>query len=68
MTYESLSLNKKDKRTNYLNKLPAEVQDIYYTPEYYSIYENYGKGNAKCFIFEKKDEYQNIFIKSKLEC
>lgn len=35
------------------NKLPLEQQDIYYTPEYYSLYENYGDGKAKCFVFEK---------------
>jgi hypothetical protein len=42
---------------SYLNKLPSAVRDIYYTPEYYKLYEDNGGGTALCFIFE---EGQNI--------
>jgi hypothetical protein len=34
-------------------KLPVEQQDIYFTPEYYGLYENLGDGEARCFVFEK---------------
>ena len=38
------------------NKLPSQCRDVYFTPEYYSLYENYGDGEAKCFVFEKDGE------------
>ena len=33
--------------------LPIEQQDIYFTPEYYALYEEYGDGKAHCFVFQK---------------
>lgn len=36
-----------------LAKLLPHKRDIYYTPEYYSLYQNYGDGEACCFCFEK---------------
>lgn len=36
-----------------LHQLPKAQQDIYYTPEYYSLYQNYGDGKAMCFVFEE---------------
>ncbi len=36
-----------------LEKLPSMCKDIYFTPAYYSLYQNYGDGEAQCFIFEK---------------
>lgn len=38
------------------SKLPSQCRDVYFTPEYYSLYENYGDGEAKCFVFEKDGE------------
>ena len=26
--------------------------DVYFTPDYYSLYQNYGDGEAQCFVFE----------------
>lgn len=49
MNYRVLSLSDKAEWTRCLSKLPIEQQDIYYTPEYYSLYENYGDGNEQCF-------------------
>jgi hypothetical protein len=49
---EILSLNDAAKWTQLLNKLPVEQQDIYFTPEYYSLYENFGDGKACCFVFK----------------
>ena len=39
-----------------LNHLPSNVQDVYFTPAYYSLYQNYGDGEAQCFVFEKDGE------------
>lgn len=38
---------------DFLSQLPKERRDIYFTPEYYSLYEAYGDGEAQCFVFEK---------------
>jgi len=38
------------------SKLPSQCRDVYFTPEYYSLYENYGDGEARCFVFEKDGE------------
>jgi len=40
----------------YFKRLPVSQQDVYYTPEYYSLYEHYGDGKAECFVFEKGDD------------
>ena len=53
MSFKILTLNDSEEWNNLLAKLPAEQQDIYYTPEYYSLYQNYGDGKAMCFVFEK---------------
>lgn len=52
MSIEILDLTKAHQWTSYLKMLPFEQQDIYYTPEYYSLYENIGDGKAICFVFE----------------
>lgn len=54
--YKILSLEDKGLWNSYLKKLPVKQQDIYYTPEYYSLYENYGDGKSQCFVFEKDGE------------
>lgn len=40
----------------FLEKLPTIYKDVYFTPEYYSLYEAYGDGEAYCFVFEKDGE------------
>lgn len=40
----------------YIQRLPVDQQDIYYTPQYYNLYENYGDGEARCFVFEQNGE------------
>lgn len=54
-----LSNNEKDEWISYLDKIPTHYKDCYYTPEYYEIYENYGDGSAKCFIY---DDGKNIAL------
>ena len=46
------SLNEAPEWGRLLNKLP-DGRDIYFTPEYNSLYQHYGDGEARCFIFEK---------------
>lgn len=53
VNFKVLKLEDKNKWKVFLQRLPPEQQDIYYTPEYYSLYENYGDGEAMCFVFEK---------------
>jgi len=50
--YRILTLGDKDQWNEYLKELPLNQQDVYYTPEYYSLYQNIGDGQAKCFYFE----------------
>lgn len=49
------TLADRDQWTEKLGKLPICCQDIYYTPEYYEVYQNYGDGLAVCFIYELND-------------
>lgn len=34
-------------------RLPSQNQDVYFSPEYYSLYENNGDGRTICFVFEE---------------
>ena len=51
-----LSLSDSDMWNECLEKLPVDCQDVYFTPKYYSLYQNYGDGEAQCFVFEKEGE------------
>jgi len=50
---ELLSLSDTGKWSEYLSRLPIDQQDIYFTPEYYSLYEELGDGKAQCFVFQQ---------------
>lgn len=39
-----------------LERLPVSQRDVYFTPEYYSLYQNYGDGEALCYVFGKDGE------------
>ena len=39
--------------TDLLLGLSSYQWDVYFTPDYYSLYQNYGDGEAQCFVFEK---------------
>lgn len=47
-----LSLKDREEWLAYLKRLPATMQDVYYTPEYYEVYEKNNDGKALCFIYE----------------
>src|ERR1035437_11162312 len=51
--YEIFSLTDSDKWNKYLKMLPRGMQDIYFTPEYYSLYENNNDGKAFCFVYNE---------------
>lgn len=51
-----LTLENKAEWKDYLHLIPAEKRDIYFAPEYYSLYQNYGDGEACCYVFEKDGE------------
>lgn len=50
-----LSLENKDNWKSYLQQISADKKDVYFSPEYYSLYQNNGDGEACCFVFEKDD-------------
>ncbi len=45
-----LTTSEYEKWNFYLKQIPYGTQDIFYTPEYYKIYENNGDGKAYCFV------------------
>lgn len=52
MSFKVLTLKEEDEWNSKLALLPLHHQDVYYTPEYYRLYEENGDGIAKCFVFE----------------
>lgn len=52
MTCKVLTLKNTNIWAEYLNKI-SENRDIYYSPEYYQLYENRGDGDAFCFVYEE---------------
>ena len=53
--FELIDVYHSDKWNKYLGKLLKEQKDIYYTPEYYSLYENNNDGKAFCFVYTDGD-------------
>lgn len=51
--YEIFDLSESQKWNEYLHRLPINQQDIYFTPEYYHLYEELGDGKTQCFVFEE---------------
>lgn len=56
MTERLLVLSQKEQWNHFFNKLPILQQDIYFTPDYYELYERNGDGKACCFIFESNND------------
>lgn len=52
MAISILTLCDSSKWRHYLKELPNNQSDIYYSPEYYSLYQDHGDGVACCFVFE----------------
>lgn len=52
MSYSVLSLTQASEWLSLLRSMPDRCRDVYFYPEYYSLYQNYGDGIAQCFVFE----------------
>ena len=52
MSYSVLSLTQASEWLSLLRLMPDRCRDVYFYPEYYSLYQNYGDGIAQCFVFE----------------
>lgn len=52
----TLSLENKSEWIKIFDSLPSYNRDVYFTPDYYSLYQNYGDGEARCFVFELDGE------------
>ncbi len=48
-----LTLDQAQIWSEYTCRLPQSQQDIYFSPDYYRLYEEKGDGKAMCFVFEK---------------
>ena len=55
--FELLGLADEARWKQYLQELPIEQQDVYYTPEYYRLFENLGDGIAKCFVYKEGNNH-----------
>lgn len=51
--YKVLGTSDKSEWSSMLSCLSANQKDTYFTRDYYSLYQNYGDGEAQCFVFEK---------------
>lgn len=54
--YRILTTNESNEWCKLLALLPPDQRDVYFTPEYYSLYQSYGDGEARCFVFERNGE------------
>jgi lipid II:glycine glycyltransferase (peptidoglycan interpeptide bridge formation enzyme) len=57
MSFKVFDIDCSEKWNGYHQKLPLEIQDIYFTPEYYKLYEEFGDGKAKCFVYEMDGDF-----------
>ena len=56
MDYFVLRLDERNKWSKLLSELPMRQQDIFYTPNYYEIFEKNGDGEATCFVYKDYDD------------
>lgn len=56
MNYSLLTLEQSSEWKSCLCKIPIQFRDVYFCPEYYSLYQNYGDGEVRCFVFEEDGE------------
>ena len=54
--YKLLHISDKNEWNRVLHLFPPSNRDVYFTPEYYSLYERNGDGKACCFVYEEEDE------------
>ncbi len=54
--FKVFTLNDVREWNEYLKKLPNGSKDIYFTPDYYLLYEQDGDGVANCFVLKKMEK------------
>ncbi len=54
--YKIVTLINKAEWGHFHSILPHNQQDVYFTPEYYALYEQNGDGKACCFVYEEEGE------------
>lgn len=54
--YKLYTLNETEAWREDYSCLATNRSDVYYLPEYYSLYQNNGDGEAQCFVFKKDGE------------
>lgn len=54
--FEILTSKDTDKWNDLIRGIPSNQRDIYFTPEYYTLYEDLGDGAAQCYVFRKNDK------------
>ncbi|MFD2514242.1 GNAT family N-acetyltransferase [Pontibacter locisalis] len=56
--YKSIELDLSNSKEwqEHLDRIPESNKDIYYSPNYYRLYEDLGDGTAKCFVVTNGDE------------
>jgi hypothetical protein len=57
--YYLLDLSSSQLWNENLLRLPVEQKDVYFTPEYYKLYQELGDGEAKCFVYKN---FENIAL------
>ena len=53
MAYKFLCLDNSSEWNSLLSQLPSDQHDVYFTPEYYALYEQNGDGKSCCFVYEE---------------
>jgi len=56
MNWEVLTIKESPQWEQYFNQLPIEQQDIYFHPQYYNVYKEYGDGQPFCFVYLNNGE------------
>lgn len=57
MNFKLLNIRHKNQWMDYLNLLPEGLQDVYFFPEFYELFEKKGHGKAHCFVYEHADKF-----------
>lgn len=52
--YRLLTLRESEEWNQFHSMLSSEQQDVYFTPDYYSLYEHDGDGKVCCFVYEEE--------------
>lgn len=57
MTISILTLEQTDTWQSYYENLPTTCTAVYFSPQYYQIFQKMGQGNACCFVLEEQGKF-----------